>query len=79
MSVESVNVYDAKTRFSRLLAQVEQGAEIVISRNGRPVARLVPYRPDAAVRRPGLWKGRVTIAADFDRFSEADDRDWYGA
>lgn len=79
MGSETVNVYDAKTRLSRLLTQVEGGAEIVISRHGRPVARLVPYRPDRAVRRPGLWKGKVTIAAEFDQFSESDDGDWYGA
>ncbi|MEB3070615.1 type II toxin-antitoxin system Phd/YefM family antitoxin [[Mycobacterium] vasticus] len=79
MSSESVNVYDAKTRLSSLLSQVEGGAEIVISRNGRPIARLVPYQPDRVPRRPGLWKGRVTIAADFDQFGDADDRDWYGA
>jgi len=78
MSAEMVNVYDAKTRFSRLLAQVEGGAEIVISRHGRPVARLVPYRPDRAVRRPGLWKGQVRLTAEFDQFSDLDDRDWYG-
>ncbi|MCV7386047.1 type II toxin-antitoxin system prevent-host-death family antitoxin [Mycolicibacter longobardus] len=79
MGAETVNVYDAKTRLSRLLAQVEGGAEIVISRHGRPVARLVPYRQDRAARRPGLWKDKVTIAAEFDRFSDSDDRDWYGA
>ncbi|MGB3286482.1 type II toxin-antitoxin system Phd/YefM family antitoxin [Mycolicibacter algericus] len=79
MSAETVNIYDAKTRLSRLLAQVEGGAEIVISRHGRPIARLVPYRPDRPVRRPGLWKDRLAISADFDQFSDADDRDWYGA
>ncbi|MGV0741465.1 type II toxin-antitoxin system Phd/YefM family antitoxin [Mycolicibacterium sp. XJ870] len=75
---ETVNVYDAKSRFSRLLAQVEAGDEIVISRHGRPIARLVPYQPDRVVRQPGIWKGRVTIGADFDDFSASDDRDWYG-
>lgn len=73
-----VNVYDAKTNFSRLLARVEDGDEIVISRHGRPVARLVPYQPDRVERRPGAWKGQVTIAADFDDFSVEDERDWYG-
>ncbi|MGV9802336.1 type II toxin-antitoxin system Phd/YefM family antitoxin [Mycobacterium sp. NPDC003449] len=75
---DTVNVYDAKSRFSRLLARVEAGDEIVISRHGRPIARLVPYQPDRIVRRPGAWKGRVTIAADFDDFTAADERAWYG-
>ena len=40
--MESVNVYDAKTRLSQLLARVEQGEESISARRGRPVARLVP-------------------------------------
>jgi prevent-host-death family protein len=75
---ETVNVYDAKSRFSRLLARVEAGDEVVISRHGRPIARLVPYQPDPVVRRPGIWKGQITIGADFDDFSGTDERDWYG-
>ena len=42
------------------------GDEIVLARAGRPVARLVPLRVGAALRVPGAWKGRVTIASDFD-------------
>lgn len=73
----TVNVYEAKTQFSRLVARVEEGEEIVIARNGRPVARLVPMktRPD---RTPGLFAGQIVIADDFDDFTEQDERDWYG-
>lgn len=39
---EIVNMHDAKTHLSRLVAQVEQGEEFVIARGGRPCARLVP-------------------------------------
>ena len=45
--MDTVNVHDAKTQFSRLLARVEQGEEFVIARGGRPVARLVPLVPRA--------------------------------
>ena len=48
MSEAVVNVYEAKTSLSKLLNRVEQGEEIVLGRSGRPVARLVAYRP----RRP---------------------------
>lgn len=51
-----VNVYDAKTQLSKLLARVEQGEEIVIARAGRPIARLVPIR----ARAPGADRGRVS-------------------
>ena len=74
----TVNVYDAKTQFSQLLNRVEQGEEIVIARNGRPIARLAPLEPKQPDRVPGLLKGRITIADDFDDFTEQDARDWYG-
>ncbi len=62
-----VNVYEAKTHLSRLLDQVAQGEEITIARAGRPVARLVAYRPTAIQRQPGIWRGQVWVAADFDQ------------
>ncbi len=72
-----VNVYDAKTQLSQLIVRVEHGEEIVIARNGRPVARLVPLavRPD---RTPGLFAGQFVIADDFDDFTAQDEADWYG-
>ncbi len=78
MGTDSIDVDDAKTHFSRLLARVEDGAEVVIRRRGRPIARLVRYQPARVERSPGAWKGRVTIAPDFDDFSGSDERDWYG-
>jgi prevent-host-death family protein len=65
--MEQVNIHEAKTHLSRLLERVEAGEEIVISRAGRPVARLVSYRGLASHRRPGAWRGRVRIAPDFDQ------------
>jgi prevent-host-death family protein len=75
---DTVNVYDAKTQLSQLLNRVELGEEIVIARNGRPVARLAPLEAKRPDRVPGLWKGRITIADDFDDFTEQDAKDWYG-
>ncbi len=59
-----VNVHEAKTHLSRLLERVDAGEEIVIARNGKPVARLVAV--SAEPRRPGRLKGRLRIGADFD-------------
>ncbi|WP_219419135.1 type II toxin-antitoxin system Phd/YefM family antitoxin [Pseudonocardia nigra] len=67
---EQVNVYEAKTHLSRLLERVEAGEEIVIARNGRPVARLVPTQRQGSPRVPGAWKGKVWIADDFDETDE---------
>ncbi len=59
-----MNVHYAKTNLSRLLEAVDQGEEIVISRAGKPVAKLVPFA--AAIRKLGADAGIVSIAADFD-------------
>jgi len=61
-----VSVYAAKTNLSKLLARVEQGGDVVITRSGKPVARLVPVRPDAGDRNLGIDAGRGWIAPDFD-------------
>jgi prevent-host-death family protein len=61
-----VNMHDAKTRLSQLVEQVESGHEVIIGRNGHPVARLVPYERPAAPRTSGRWAGRMRIAEGFD-------------
>jgi prevent-host-death family protein len=59
-----VNIHYAKTNLSRLLEAVGAGEEVVISRAGRPIAKIVPFV--APTRTLGLDAGLVTIAADFD-------------
>lgn len=61
-----VNVQEAKTQLSRLLALVESGEEVVIARYGKEVARLVRVAPPAPERRPGTWRDALRIADDFD-------------
>lgn len=61
-----VNIHEAKTHLSRLLARVAAGEEIVISKAGKPVARLVPIRARKKQRVPGQDEGRIWIADDFD-------------
>jgi len=63
---KQVNVYEAKTQLSKLLEEVEGGGEVVIARNGKPVARLVPLQRSRPDRVPGGWEGKVWIADDFD-------------
>ena len=59
-----VNVHEAKTRLSKLLEEVEEGREVIIARNGHPVARLVAIR--SKPRRPGSLRGKITMRRDFD-------------
>lgn len=63
--VSEVGVYEAKTTLSRLLARVAAGEEIVITRRGEEVARLVPP-PGRRPRRLGLDRGAFTVPEDFD-------------
>lgn len=60
------NIYEAKTRLSELVDRAAAGEEIVIAKAGHPAARLVPFRSKGSKRKPGRWKGRIRIAADFD-------------
>ncbi|WP_290735451.1 type II toxin-antitoxin system Phd/YefM family antitoxin [Amaricoccus sp.] len=63
-----VNIHEAKTQLSRLVADVEAGDDVVLARAGRPVARLVRFSGGPAERRFGAMKGR---AATSDAFFEA--------
>jgi prevent-host-death family protein len=60
------NLYDAKTNLSHLVDRAAAGEEIIIAKNGVPLARLVPLLAHAAPRTPGGWEGRVAISDDFD-------------
>ena len=62
---KSVGVHEAKTHLSRLLERVEAGEEIVITRRGEEVARLVPCRRTTA-RRFGIDRGVWDVPEDFD-------------
>lgn len=59
-----VGVGEAKTHLSRLLRQVAEGEEVVIERDGTPVARLVPIAPPR--RELGFDRGLVWVSDDFD-------------
>lgn len=65
-AMSTVNVHEAKTHLSRLLARVEAGERIVIARAGKPVAILGPVEERAPDRVPGYDRGRVTIHPTFD-------------
>jgi prevent-host-death family protein len=74
-----VGMHEAKTKLSQLVERAEAGEDIVIARNGKPVARLVPIA--RAARRAalrGVWRGRVHIADDFDELPD-DIADAFGA
>lgn len=64
--MESVNIHQAKTNLSRLIERVQLGEEIVISKAGKPVAKLSALDPSPKPRTLELLKGRLKLSADFD-------------
>lgn len=60
------NLYEAKTNLSQLVDRAAAGEEIIIAKNGVPLARLVPLEARPALRTPGGWETGVHIADDFD-------------
>lgn len=64
--MQTVNIHEAKTQFSRLVDAAAGGEEIVIAKAGKPAARLVPMEKTQVSRRFGGLKGKVRIADDFD-------------
>ncbi len=61
-----MNIHEAKTNFSRLLAKLDKGEEIIISKAGKPIARLIPFEERLKRRVPGSGKGRVKVSNNFN-------------
>ena len=65
--MQKINIHEAKTHLSRLLEQVRSGEEIIISKAGKPIAKLVPFDAESPTKRkPGLLKGKMRIGSDFE-------------
>lgn len=74
----TVNVHEAKTQLSRLLAQAEAGEDVVIQRRGEPVARLVACKPKGK-RQPDVLKGKIVVPDNFfEPLPEEELRLWEG-
>lgn len=61
-----VNIHEAKTHFSKLVEAAAHGEEIIIAKAGKPIARLSALNIKKPKRKPGLYKGKIWIADDFD-------------
>lgn len=83
MTTHVVNTHEAKSRLSELIREAEEGAEVIVARNGRPVAKIVAWKPASSARVPGSWSGRIVydedvvgsdqdIVAIFDESADAD-------
>ena len=64
------NISEAKAELSALIAMVQRGDEVILSKSGKPVAKIVPYSGAARSRVPGSMKGEIWIAPDFDEMPD---------
>ena len=64
--MRQVNIHEAKTQLSKLIAETESGDEIIIAKAGKPIAKLVPYDQRSEPRRPGRLRHNLWVAEDFD-------------
>lgn len=64
--MKTVNIHEAKTHLSKLIARVRKGEEVVLAKAGKPVAKIVPFEAAPRRRVPGHAKGLVKIFDNFD-------------
>ncbi len=64
--METVNIYEAKTRLSQLVDKAASGEDVVVSRNGKPLARITRLVSSKRPIKFGLLKGKLTVPTDFD-------------
>ena len=62
----TINIHEAKTHLSRLVDEVAAGAEIIIAKAGKPMARLTPISAPARKKTLGLLKGKIKVPDDFN-------------
>jgi antitoxin (DNA-binding transcriptional repressor) of toxin-antitoxin stability system len=66
MSILTVNTHEAKSRLSELLRMVEEGDQVFLARNGVTIAQIVRAVQTRPVRKPGVAKGKITVAPEYD-------------
>lgn len=69
MATKQVNMHEAKSRLSELGELAWKGEKVVIAKAGKPYLDLLPHRQERRERKPGLLKGKIRIAKDFDATS----------
>lgn len=65
-AIEQFNIHEAKTNLSKLIERVEHGEEIIISRAGQPVAKIIPLGRQARMASLGSLKGKIVLSDDWD-------------
>jgi prevent-host-death family protein len=61
-----INIHEAKTHLSKIVDEVAAGAEVIIAKAGKPMARLCPIQAPVRPKKLGLLKGRIKVPDDFN-------------
>lgn len=65
-----VNIHEAKTHLSRIVEEVAAGAEVIIAKAGKPIARLTQVAGRPRKKKLGVLKGKIKVPDDFNEPSE---------
>ena len=66
--MQKYNIYEAKTHFSKMINLVEHNEEVLISRNGKLIAKIIPFtEKNDTVRQFGILRGKIKVSDDFDK------------
>ena len=76
--MEQVDIQEAKTRLSSLIAKAAKGEMFVIAKAGKPMVKVIPYAEPVKVSRTGFLKDQITTPKDFDRMCESEIAEIFG-
>ena len=78
--MKTVNMHDAKTNLSRLVAAAVAGEPFIIARAGKPLVKVEALeQPDASASRLGMLAGKIQVPDDFDTMFEDEIAEMFGA
>lgn len=78
--MESINIHEAKTHLSKIVAKVAEGEAFIIAKAGKPVAKITAYDAPAEleIKRIGFLVGEFKVPDDFDRMGQEEIADLFG-
>ncbi|OGH19550.1 MAG: hypothetical protein A3F31_05655 [Candidatus Levybacteria bacterium RIFCSPHIGHO2_12_FULL_38_12] len=76
--MQIINIHEAKTNLSKLIAKVLEGQEVIIGKAGNPVVKLVAYKEKKLPRKPGALKGKIFVPDNFNDEDEEINKLFYG-
>lgn len=79
MPMVTVNIHEAKTHLSRLVARAANGESVVIARAGKPLVKVTAIDAPTAPKRLGFLEGEIAVPDDFDRMGAAEIAALFGA